>query len=257
MIRVINIKEEVLITIEIVADLSYAWELIDRWSSNYVNISESIFMRGFLVVGFCNSIIAVAYCANKHLFDAATQSTCSMVSRKIHRLWRNFELHSWRWKSQMQARKTSDFLVRLCPWPRIYVYTSACLCAGAAPASNQPSVKSGSDERVTVLLRRARVLRPESLAGTAQRSTRPVLWVPPVAAHVRCPFLTASWCPQVELVQLQFCLDPGCLSKKLSKQASGDPIFLETFYHKSENETPPQLHWTRSPWHFYATESFA
>ncbi len=30
MIRVINIKEEVLITIEIVADVSYAWELIDR-----------------------------------------------------------------------------------------------------------------------------------------------------------------------------------------------------------------------------------
>ena len=31
MIRVINIKEEVLITIQIVADLSYAWEVIDRW----------------------------------------------------------------------------------------------------------------------------------------------------------------------------------------------------------------------------------
>ena len=31
MIRVINIKEEVLITIEIVADLSYAWVIIDRY----------------------------------------------------------------------------------------------------------------------------------------------------------------------------------------------------------------------------------
>ena len=30
MIRTINIKEEVLITIEIVADLSYAWDIIDR-----------------------------------------------------------------------------------------------------------------------------------------------------------------------------------------------------------------------------------
>ena len=30
MIRVINIKEEVLITIQIVADLSYAWVIIDR-----------------------------------------------------------------------------------------------------------------------------------------------------------------------------------------------------------------------------------
>ena len=31
MIRTINIKEEVLITIEIVADLSYAWDIIDRY----------------------------------------------------------------------------------------------------------------------------------------------------------------------------------------------------------------------------------
>jgi WASH complex subunit strumpellin len=30
MIRTINIKEEVLITIEIVADLSYAWTIMDR-----------------------------------------------------------------------------------------------------------------------------------------------------------------------------------------------------------------------------------
>lgn len=31
MIRTINIKEEVLIAMEIVADLSYAWEIIDRY----------------------------------------------------------------------------------------------------------------------------------------------------------------------------------------------------------------------------------
>ena len=37
MIRVINIKEEVLITIEIVADVSYAWELIDRYITNTAN----------------------------------------------------------------------------------------------------------------------------------------------------------------------------------------------------------------------------
>lgn len=30
MLRVINIKEEVLITSQIIADLSYAWEIIDR-----------------------------------------------------------------------------------------------------------------------------------------------------------------------------------------------------------------------------------
>lgn len=30
MIRTINIKEEVLITMEIVGDLSYAWQIIDR-----------------------------------------------------------------------------------------------------------------------------------------------------------------------------------------------------------------------------------
>ncbi|XP_071964498.1 WASH complex subunit 5-like [Antedon mediterranea] len=35
MIRTINIKEEVLITMQIVADLSYAWELIDRYT-NYM-----------------------------------------------------------------------------------------------------------------------------------------------------------------------------------------------------------------------------
>ena len=37
MIRVINIKEEVLVTIEIVADVSYAWELIDRYITNIVD----------------------------------------------------------------------------------------------------------------------------------------------------------------------------------------------------------------------------
>lgn len=31
MIRTINIKEEVLIVIQIVADLSYAWTIIDRY----------------------------------------------------------------------------------------------------------------------------------------------------------------------------------------------------------------------------------
>ena len=31
MIRTINIKEEVLITIQIVGDLSYAWDIIDRY----------------------------------------------------------------------------------------------------------------------------------------------------------------------------------------------------------------------------------
>jgi len=31
MIRIINIKEEILINIQIIADLSYAWEIIDRF----------------------------------------------------------------------------------------------------------------------------------------------------------------------------------------------------------------------------------
>jgi len=30
MIRIVNIKEEILINIQIIADLSYAWEIIDR-----------------------------------------------------------------------------------------------------------------------------------------------------------------------------------------------------------------------------------
>lgn len=32
MIRTINIKEEVLITMQIIGDLSYAWQIIDRYS---------------------------------------------------------------------------------------------------------------------------------------------------------------------------------------------------------------------------------
>lgn len=35
MIRTINIKEEVLITMQIVGDLSYAWQIIDRYSLTY------------------------------------------------------------------------------------------------------------------------------------------------------------------------------------------------------------------------------
>ena len=31
MIRTINIKEEVLITVQIVGDLSYAWDIMDRY----------------------------------------------------------------------------------------------------------------------------------------------------------------------------------------------------------------------------------
>lgn len=34
MIRTINIKEEVLITMQIVGDLSYAWQIIDRYVMN-------------------------------------------------------------------------------------------------------------------------------------------------------------------------------------------------------------------------------
>lgn len=34
MIRTINIKEEVLITMQIVGDLSYAWQIIDRYFIN-------------------------------------------------------------------------------------------------------------------------------------------------------------------------------------------------------------------------------
>ena len=42
MIRVINIKDEVLITIQIVADLSYAWDIIDRSVKNtYILISKN------------------------------------------------------------------------------------------------------------------------------------------------------------------------------------------------------------------------
>jgi len=38
MIRIINIKEEILINIQIIADLSYAWEIIDRlWLVSVIN----------------------------------------------------------------------------------------------------------------------------------------------------------------------------------------------------------------------------
>jgi len=33
MIRTINIKEDVLITLQIVGDLSYAWEIVDSYTS--------------------------------------------------------------------------------------------------------------------------------------------------------------------------------------------------------------------------------
>jgi len=37
MIRIINIKEEILINIEIIADLSYAWEIIDRFLPGFLS----------------------------------------------------------------------------------------------------------------------------------------------------------------------------------------------------------------------------
>ncbi|NXX65429.1 WASC5 protein, partial [Spizella passerina] len=42
MIRTINIKEEVLITMQIVGDLSYAWQLIDRYVSRTFSLQSSI-----------------------------------------------------------------------------------------------------------------------------------------------------------------------------------------------------------------------
>ena len=74
MIRVINIKEEVLVTIEIVADVSYAWELIDRYITNTANDlltplirQKRILFRNWSAV----SEIVVIPC------------TCSMASRRI------------------------------------------------------------------------------------------------------------------------------------------------------------------------------
>ncbi|CAN7999136.1 unnamed protein product, partial [Ixodes hexagonus] len=32
MLRIINVKEEVLVTLEVIADLSYAWEIIDGYT---------------------------------------------------------------------------------------------------------------------------------------------------------------------------------------------------------------------------------
>ena len=36
MIRIVNIKEEILINIQIIADLSYAWEIIDRLTYRFL-----------------------------------------------------------------------------------------------------------------------------------------------------------------------------------------------------------------------------
>ena len=50
MIRTINIKEEVLITIQIVGDLSYAWDIIDR----YISIAIVLKRNGVEVVKLLN-----------------------------------------------------------------------------------------------------------------------------------------------------------------------------------------------------------
>ena len=42
MIRVINIKEEVLITIQIVADVSYCWKIIDGCVHVHVHVVQSV-----------------------------------------------------------------------------------------------------------------------------------------------------------------------------------------------------------------------
>lgn len=47
MIRIINIKEEILINIQIIADLSYAWEIIDRLWQWFIfgNMINAIFFK--------------------------------------------------------------------------------------------------------------------------------------------------------------------------------------------------------------------
>ena len=68
MIRTINIKEEVLIAIEIVADLSYAWEIIDRYTNIIVHetaMSEYLFFTAVSLtlnlLNFLNGIIHLPF----------------------------------------------------------------------------------------------------------------------------------------------------------------------------------------------------
>ena len=75
MIRVINIKEEVLVTIEIVADVSYAWELIDRYITNTANDLLTPLIRKKIRILFCN------LCAVSEI--VAIPCTCNMESRRI------------------------------------------------------------------------------------------------------------------------------------------------------------------------------
>lgn len=71
MIRTINVKEEVLITVEIIADLSYAWMILDE---------KYCYPRDFMLLQDDN----VLY------FVTATLHICKMVSSKVRGLWLSF-----------------------------------------------------------------------------------------------------------------------------------------------------------------------
>ena len=45
MLRTINIREEVLITLQQIADLSYAWLLIDRYVCVYVRVCVCVYCK--------------------------------------------------------------------------------------------------------------------------------------------------------------------------------------------------------------------
>ena len=75
MIRVINIKEEVLVTIEIVADVSYAWELIDRYITNTVDDLATLLIYKKIEETILNSTVVYSI--------VVTPCICSMASRRI------------------------------------------------------------------------------------------------------------------------------------------------------------------------------
>lgn len=53
MIRTINIKEEVLITMQIVGDLSYAWQIIDRYL--ILAIQRDSFVRCYINIRYSHN----------------------------------------------------------------------------------------------------------------------------------------------------------------------------------------------------------
>ncbi|PKU29085.1 wash complex subunit hypothetical protein [Limosa lapponica baueri] len=91
MIRTINIKEEVLITMQIVGDLSYAWQLIDRYLSRsfFFQVAKlthaiSIFTEGILMMK--TTLVGIIKVDPKQLLeDGIRKELVKRVALALHR----------------------------------------------------------------------------------------------------------------------------------------------------------------------------